>query len=279
MEHKKYLYLIFICLGVFSAAAQTTTTPPPHKGNKGKFYFYWGYNRGYYTPSDLHLRGDDYDFTLHNIVAKDRQPPFSFGVYFNFAKLTIPQCNYAVGYYLNDHYSISLSFDHMKYVMVQNQTVKISGFINTPNTQFAGVYDQDDIAIKKNLLIFEHTNGLNYIVTELTRSDNLLPVLSRYKGRKIEVNLSEGIGIGALVPRTDATLLLNPRNDAYHLAGYGISLKAGLDVTFFRHFFLGANMKAGFIHLPRIHTTSSSSDRGSQKFGFLQPNVILGWRF
>ena len=279
MQHTKHYLLIIAFLSALSSFAQTTAIPPIHKGNKGKFYFYWGYNRGYYTPSDLHLTGDDYDFTLHDIIAKDRQPPFSLKVYLNFAKITIPQCNYAFGYYLTDHYSISLSFDHMKYVMVQNQTVKISGHIDNENTQYAGVYDNNNIEIRKNLLIFEHTNGLNYIVTELNRSDNLLPKVTRYKGRKIEVNLNEGIGIGALVPRTDATLLLNKRNDAYHLAGYGISLKAGLDVTLFRHFFISGNLKSGFIHMPSILTTEHSSDRGSQKFGFLQTNILFGWRF
>ncbi len=279
MKHKNTLLLTIVLLGTASSFAQTTLSTPKPKGNKGKFYFFWGYNRGLYTKSNLHLYGENYDFTLHKIAAKDRQTPFSADVYFSINKLTIPQCNYGLGYYLNDHYSISLSADHMKYVMVQDQTVNISGHIAESGTAYDGTYNKEPIVVNNDLLLFEHTDGLNYIVTEFNRTDNLLPILTHYAGRKIEVNVTEGIGIGALVPRTNATLLSNARNDAYHLAGYGMSLKVGIDVTFFRHFYLAGNLKSGFIHMPDIRTTMSAKDHAAQKFGFLQGNFLLGWRF
>lgn len=279
MLHKNYLFLLVALLGASSLFCQTTPTTPAPKGNKGKFYFFWGYNRGYYTHSDLHLHGDNYDFTLYDVVAKDRQTPFAADVYLNPAKLTIPQCNYGIGYYINDHYSVSINVDHMKYVMVQDQTVKITGSIANSNTNYDGSYDRDDIVLKDDFLLFEHTDGLNYIVAEFTRTDNLLPLVTHYKGGKVAVNLHEGVGIGGLYPRTNATLLSNPRNDAFHLSGYGASLKVGLDITLFHHFFIGGNLKGGFIHMPSVRTTASSSDRGSQKFGFFEDNFVLGWRF
>ncbi len=279
MKHKNTLLLAFALLCTISSFAQTTLNTPKPKGNKGKFYFFWGYNRALYTKSNLHLYGENYDFTLHKIVAKDRQTPFSADVYLNLSKLTIPQCNYGLGYYLNDHYSISLSADHMKYVMVQDQTVNISGNIAESGTAYNGTYNNEPIAVKEDLLLFEHTDGLNYIVVECNRTDNVLPMLTHCTGRKIEVNVTEGIGIGALLPRTNATLLSNKRNDAYHLAGYGMSLKVGIDVTFFHHFYLAGNLKSGFIHMPDIRTTMSKQDHAAQKFGFAQGNFLLGWRF
>jgi hypothetical protein len=279
MQHKKRFLWIIALLGGLSCYAQTDGTGIPHKGIKGKFYFFWGYNRGYYTDSNLHLHGDNYDFTLYKIVANDRQTPLSADVYFDLSKLTIPQCNYGIGYYLNDHYSISLSGDHMKYVMLPYQIVKISGDIAQSNTAYDGSYDRDKIVVAPDLLLFEHTDGLNYIVAEFNRADNLLPIFTRYTGRNLEVNVTEGVGIGALLPKTNATFLSNKRNDAFHLAGYGASVKVGLNVTFFRHFFLAVNLKAGFIHMPDIRTTASNRDHASQKFGFLQDNALLGWRF
>ncbi len=279
MKHKNTLLLAFALLCTIPSFAQTTLNTPKPKGNKGKFYFFWGYNRALYTKSNLHLYGENYDFTLHKIVAKDRQTPFSADVYLNLSKLTIPQCNYGLGYYLNDHYSISLSADHMKYVMVQDQMVNISGNIAESGTAYNGTYNNEPIAVKEDLLLFEHTDGLNYIVVECNRTDNVLPMLTHCTGRKIEVNVTEGIGIGALLPRTNATLLSNKRNDAYHLAGYGMSLKVGIDVTFFHHFYLAGNLKSGFIHMPDIRTTMSKQDHAAQKFGFAQGNFLLGWRF
>lgn len=278
MQNRTCLLLLIISLAAFSGNAQEAM-PGGGKSNKGKFYFFWGYNRGYYSKSNLHLYGKGYDFTLHKILAKDRQTPFSADVYLNPTLLTIPQCNYGLGYFLNNHYSISLSVDHMKYVMVQNQTVNISGTITRSNTYYNGFYDHNPIVLKESLLIFEHTDGLNYIVTEFNRTDNLLPVLSPYSGRKIAVNLTEGIGIGAILPRTNTTLLSKSRYDEFHLAGYGVSLKIGLDVTFFGHFYLAGNLKVGWINMPDIRTTQSAQDRAAQQFGFIQDNFLLGWRF
>lgn len=279
MHNKNYFFLIICLLGSFFASSQTAVAVEKHKGNKGKFFLFWGYNRGYYTNSDLHLYGDNYDFTLHKLVAHDRQTPFSADVYFDPAKLTIPQCNYGVGYYINDHYSISLTADHMKYVMVQDQTAKISGTIAQTNTPYNGSYDHEDIVVKGDLLVFEHTDGLNYIVTEFNRTDNILPKFTHYSGRRFELNLKEGIGLGALVPRTNATLLSNPRNDEFHFAGYGASVRVGVNAIFFRHLMLEINLKGGFIHMPDIRTTQSPRDHARQKFGFFQDNVLLGWRF
>jgi hypothetical protein len=41
-------------------------------------------------------------------------------------KMTIPQTNFRIGYFINDHY-IALGVDHMKYVMAQNQVANITG--------------------------------------------------------------------------------------------------------------------------------------------------------
>jgi hypothetical protein len=276
---KYYLLLAAYLLALLPLSAQQSISNPETPRKKGKFYFFWGYNRGFYTRSDIHLFGENYDFTLFDVVAKDRQTPFTAGVYFNPAKLTIPQCNYGVGYYLNDHYSISLSADHMKYVMMQNQTVKISGAIKDSDTPYNGAYVREDIVVKEDLLIFEHTDGLNYIVLELNRHDNLLPQFTRYRGRKLEVNLSEGLGMGGLYPRTNTTLLSKNRNDAFHLAGYGLSAKVGLEVVFLKHFYISTNLKAGWIHMPDIRTTASKSDHASQRFGFAQHNLLFGARF
>jgi hypothetical protein len=277
--HYKNILSLMICLCCATIIVGQTPNLTKKHEKKNRFYFYWGYNRGYFTKSDLHLTGENYDFTLHHLAAKDRQTPFSAKVYFNPSKLTIPQCNYGIGFFINKHYSVSLAVDHMKYVMVQDQSSTISGTITGTDTPYNGSFDHAPINVKDDLLIFEHTDGLNYIVAELNRSDNLLPLFSKYNGNKIAVHLTEGVGIGGLFPRTNATLLSKERHDDYHLSGYGLSLKIGLDVTLFRHFFIAANLKAGFIRMPDIRTTASGSDRGSQKFGFLQDNVVVGFRF
>lgn len=64
--------------------------------------------------------------------------------------LTIPQFNFRIGYNINSKFQISLGTDHMKYVMVQNQTVKINGNIDDINTSYKGIYANEGIVLKDN---------------------------------------------------------------------------------------------------------------------------------
>ena len=238
--------------------------------NKGTFFAYWGWNRASYTNSDIHFKGTNYDFTLQDVQAKDRQSKFAWDTYFK--SVTIPQYNLRVGYYLTEKYSISLGVDHMKYVMVGTQNVTINGTIAT-GSAYDKTYSNAPFTIEPKFLQFEHTDGLNYINTEVRRHDKL------YQYKKATLNLTEGFGGGVLVPRTNTTLLNYPRYDQFHLAGFGLGAMVGLNVEFWNRFFIQAEGKAGYINMPSIRTTMHVEDKASQQFGWIQGNVVFGVRF
>jgi hypothetical protein len=239
---------------------------------------YWGWNQARYTNSDIRFYGDNYDFTLADVSAQDRQTPFDPKIYFGLTTLTIPQVNYRIGYFWSDKYDISLGVDHMKYVMRQNQTVKINGFINKSDSRFDGVYDNKDINLSEDFLTFEHTDGLNYLNIEVNRYDKIID-LSKIKLKGISINLTEGISVGAMLPRTNTQLMKNKRHDAYHFSGYGVGLKVGVNVTFGRHFFFQSDMKGGYINMPNIRTTEFESDHAAQHFFYWQGNILFGFQF
>ncbi|MFT5645661.1 MAG: hypothetical protein ACI976_000334, partial [Aureispira sp.] len=212
---KTYFCVLIFCLSaVASTFAQNKNKYKAFdiRPNKGKIFVSFGWNRGYFTDSKINLKGEDYDFSLHAVKATDRQSTFDFGLYFHPETFTIPQTNFKVGYFFHDNYTVSFNIDHMKYVMVQNQTVKISGFINGTNTPYNGTYDNNDsIVLSKDFLTFEHTNGLNYLSLELNRHDDLLKKL-HLENKWVEISCSEGFSLGLITPKTDATLLGKPRN-------------------------------------------------------------------
>lgn len=244
------------------------------KSRKGTAYIYWGYNRGWYSNSDVHFKGDKYDFTLYNLVAKDRQSEFAWDPYFKIDRLTIPQYNLRIGYFFKDNYSISFGVDHMKYVMVQNQTVKISGTIDTSySSQYGGNYDNDDLVVANSFLLYEHTDGLNYLNVELRRFDEL------YKIGKVSLNVTEGVGAGMLMPKTNATFLGQDRNDEFHIAGFGISAVGAINITFWEHFFLQSEFKVGYINMPDVRITKYDTDKASQAFFFSQFNTVFGVKY
>lgn len=249
--------------------AQTDFKP----NQKGGFYFYWGWNKADYSRSDLHLWGTDYDVTLSKIQATDRQSPFSTKIYLNPKNLTIPQTNMRLGYYFKDKYQVSLGVDHMKYVMVSGQTVKMNGTIANSGTAFDGTYNNTDFVVSPNFLLFEHTDGLNYLNTELRRSDVWL------SKKHFWISTQVGGGVGALMPKTNATLMNNARNDEFHLAGYGLALMGGINLNFYKYFFIQGELKSGFIHMPYIRTTQFATDHASQHFTFAQYNVSIGFHY
>lgn len=269
---KKYILLSFIIL---QATASFSQVHPIN--NKNKLFFYYGRNRAAYTQSDIRFRGTNYNFNLKGVVAKDRPTGFAWK-YLNPSKITIPQYNFRIGYFISPKYSISFGFDHMKYVMKQNQTVKINGYIDGSGTDYDHSYKNEPIELTENFLKFEHTNGLNYLNLELRRMDNLFNQ-KNLRIKNIEINLVEGVGAGILYPKTDVTLLSFERNDQWHLAGYGANIMAGLNITLFRHFFIQAEAKGGYINMPNVLTTNFKDDHAKQHFFFAQANYNLGFIF
>jgi len=283
--YKALLVCILIAIGSrgYSQEKQIETTPLEinfKTQNKGKFYFYWGWNKAQYSYSDIQFKGDDYNFTLYDVAAKDRQTPWDAGVYLNPGSMTIPQTVVRIGYYFHDSWNLSVGVDHMKYVMVDTQAVTIDGYIDLqdPLTQFNGVYNNAPLMIDEDFLQFEHTDGLNYVNLEISRVDNLGDYFE-WDSKKIQLNVLEAFGGGILYPKTNTTLLTKERYDAYHVSGFGISFKGGINLTFFNNFFVQGEIKTGYINMSDIRTTTSSADSASQEFFFFQRNISFGYIF
>ncbi|WP_264523606.1 MULTISPECIES: hypothetical protein [unclassified Flavobacterium] len=267
--------------------------------NKGKFFVSWGGNRDSYTKSDVNFRGKDYNFTVDNMKAHDKPKGWHID-YVNPVNMTIPQTNFRMGYFFSDHYSVSVGWDHMKYVMSQNQTANVNGYINLPVDQagsiYNGVYNNRPVDMSQGgaqeggfgkgevgsgtaFLMYEHTDGLNYINTEVSRHDDISKLFGITNTDKIQVNLTEGVGVGLLYPKTNTTLLGKERHDDFHISGYGLSAKAGINLTFFKYFYIQGELKGGYINMQDIRTTQSSEDRASQDFFFLQRIIAVGGIF
>ena len=280
---------LFVCIllsisgSSYSQKKQIETTPLEFNfktQNKGKFYFYWGWNKAQYSYSDIQFKGDDYNFTLYDVLAEDRQTPWDPGVYLNPGSITIPQTVARIGYYFHDNWNLSVGVDHMKYVMVDIQGVTIDGYIDLqdPSTQFNGVYNNAPLIIDEDFLQFEHTDGLNYVNLEISRVDNIGDYF-KWDSKKIQVNILEAFGAGVLYPKTNSTLLSKERYDDFHLSGFGVSFKGGINLNFLEHFFVQGEIKTGYINMSDIRTTTSDVDSASQEFFFFQRNISFGYIF
>lgn len=241
--------------------------------NKGKIFVYWGWNHAAYSNSDIRLRGADYDIQLNDVVAHDRQTEFSFKDYFTPSRLTIPQTNVRLGYFVSKKGAVVLALDHMKYVMDQNQTVGVQGFISDPKYQSYIHNSQVNLA-DENFLTFEHTDGLNYINMGYEYYNSVLNT------KNFAIDGFVGIGGGALLPKSNVKLFGNERSDRFHLAGFGTDVRLGANFIFWNHLIIRGELKFGYINMPDIMTTlHNCPDRANQDFTFGQANFGIGYIF
>ena len=263
------LYLLAIAL-LFSFIS---TSSAGVLNKKGMWSFFYGYNRATYSNSDYHLTGDGYDFTLKDVQATDAPTAIDADPYLLPWRVSIPQNTTRFGYYLTDDLAISFGNDHMKYVMVNNQTVGINGTINGTGTSHDGTYSGNDTKkIDGSLLVFEHTDGLNFVSIEL---EHFLPLWRNASDTKA-LTFLYGPGIALMYPRTNATLFGRKRHDEFHVAGYGYSIKLGFEFNFTEHLFARLVLKNGHINMPDVRTTASSSDKLSHEFDFRETYFVVG---
>ena len=270
----KYL-LLFISITAFSQSIP----------RKGKYFVYWGYNRSAYPTSDISFKGPGYDFTLNKVTASDAPTAFDgFETYFNPSLFSIPQFNLHAGYFIKDNLSLSIGWDHMKYVVddFQNShiTGNISSQVSTPSIQvnpaYIGNFSNAPIVINPtNFVDYEHTDGFNFAAVELDHYKNV------WRAGKTNMQLYwiNGVGIGVVVPRSDVRLFTVGQNNFWNLAGAGASIKSGLRLNLTKLLFLETTLKGGYTDLWDVHTTGRSVDKASQSIWFGEWFWVLGFNF
>jgi hypothetical protein len=259
-----------------------SNTTKRNSSRKGDFFVHWGYNQSWYGKSDISFSGPGYDFTLKDVVAHDRQSKLSWD-YLNPSKVSIPQYNLRVGYFIKDNYSISIGWDHMKYVMDIPQRVAVTGHIDElisnpgiPTGAYAGVYNGELLEVKSDMLTFEHTDGFNYANVEVERYDDIWVASSQ----RTSLTLETGIGGGLIVPRTDVRLFGVGENNYWNVAGYGVSVKAGLKFYVTRGLYLQNTTKLGTTKLTSIHTTGRNEyDKAKQNINYIENFFAIGYQF
>ena len=285
MFTKIYTPLIgaLLFLITFSSFSQDLIEPVRYTAsNKGKFFASWGGNRAAFTKSDITFKGVDYEFTIKDVTAHDKPKGWHVD-YINPARLTIPQTNFKLGYFISDHYTISVGVDHMKYVMDANKSRVLDGYIDLPSDDvgsiFNGVYDNQNFLVSEEFLLFEHTDGLNYVHAEIARYDDVSSLFNIQNTDKFQINITEGIGAGVLYPKTNTTLFDRERYDEFHVSGFGVSARAGLNLTFFKHFFIQGDVKGGYINMGDIRTTHNPKESASQHFFYGETVLSVGGIF
>jgi hypothetical protein len=269
---KKYVILSIILFWGNAIFSQTNSSYNPLK--KGKMYAYWGWNYDAYSKSDISLKGADYNIKLSKVKATDSHTEVSYNNYLKLDRVTIPQTNFRIGYFIKNNLAVSLGVDHMKYVMQQNQTVNVKGVITRPGI-YAKTYNGPQV-LTEDFLTFEHTDGLNYVHAEVEKYTTFYHA----KTSKLIVNGYYSGGLGILLPKSNVKFLDYERTDRYHVSGFGVSAATGLQAVFFKRIILRLEGKAGYINMPNIILHKKGVEgKGKQQFFFAEGFVAIGGSF
>lgn len=246
------------------------------KQKKGSFYVHWGYNRSYYRNADIHFKGKGFDFTLGDVSAHDVPEEFDAKIYLNPVKLTIPQFNFRMGYYLDDHYSVSLGWDHMKYRITEYQQVSIDGYIDEEiSEEYGQVYSNQNIILTPGFVRFEHSDGNNFVRVAIERQD----VLKASKNNRLRLENLIGLSLGLAVPWTDDHLFGVRYTNKIHIAGWGTSALLGLRANYGNHIYLQYRFQIGYLNLTDILIQDDLDSRAAHDIKFTEMAIALGYNF
>lgn len=272
------LFIILLsCLPLTDAHAQRSKKKGKNSFAKGTFYLYWGYNRSAYTKSDINFVGSNYDFTLKNATASDNPHPLDLKVYLNPTKLTIPQFNFRAGYYFWNNWSLSLGYEHMKYVLDNHNEVLLDGIIEPGvDAIWSGNYNDEPVVTDYDHIHYENSDGLNYINFRLTRTDQWYST----KDKNFAFNTLMGVGAGGLLSFNDFNFAQQFDRRTISLSGYGISGHVGLRFDFFKHVFIQSSVLGGFNQQLKVkNRPNDDSAYTRQKYGFIMFDTSIGALF
>ena len=115
---------------------------------------------------------------------------------------------------------------------------------------------------------------------ELNRFDDISAVFGLSMRQTFKSILTEGFRTwGFYIQGRIARCLGKDNADDFHVSGYGLSAKVGLNFTIFKHFFMQTEFKTGYINLTDVRTTNNASDTATQDFGFIEGTLVFGGRF
>jgi hypothetical protein len=270
MKTATLIFLLFLKQDVIFSQEEGCNCPGGSKKGEGSFYGSWGYNRDWFSKSDLHFKdngSDNYDFTVYNVHAKDRS---GFSQLLKTAArgdITIPQYNYRLGYFFNNKSDIGveINFDHAKYVMTQDQRVHVTG-------QIHGIEVDRDTTLGVNFLQFEHTNGANFLMGNFIKRQNCF----HSGNNKHWLSAIIKTGAGIMIPKTDVTLFGTRVDNKFHIAGWLVGLESGLRYDL-RHFFAEATVKESFVNYTNVLTIGTG--RANHSFWCFEAILTAGFQF
>ncbi len=262
---KQLIYAAFLLIATFTSSAVENKERSNGKITRnGAFYFSWGYNKEWYTHSDIHVWQPvlQSDYTMHSVEAHDRP---GWNENFFHKQLTIPQYNYRLGYFFDEEqlFAIEINFDHTKYVIRDNQPVRVKGKIEGAEV------DEQIVFSEAQGFYYFLNNGANFLLINLVRRVPLFATDNNY----FRADLLVKAGVGPVIPHVENALYGKSNDAGFQLGGWNIGVETALRVSLLKYAYLEFAQKADYARYSHLKVYNG---RARHSFGTYELILSLG---
>lgn len=255
---KKFFLILFLLIQLSSYAQK--------KKAKGEFYFSWGYNKEWYTHSNLKVSQPELgnEYILQSVKAHDH-PGWDEGL-FQIA-LTIPQYNYRIGYFFNDKHNlgVEINFDHTKYIIAE-QKVRVTGTKDFKNIDTTVTFNE------ANGFEYFLNNGANFLLFNIMKRWNY----TQSKNGKFKLDAIGKVGLGPVIPHVQNTFFGKDNDPGFQIGGWNFGVEYALRATFYKTVYLEFANKLDYASYSNLKVYKGTA---KQNFGTYELILSLGVTF
>jgi len=251
----KGIALATLALGM-TVMVSAQTEAKQKKQRTGSIYGSWGYNTEWYTRSTVHIKQGELknDYQLEKVNGHDHRGWDEKSIFRQ--PITIPQYNYRLGYYFNkkQDLAIELNFDHTKYIIQDNQAIRMKGTFGGRTVDTSILFSQ------ANGSYYFLNNGANFFLFNIVKRIGLY----KAKSRNLLIDLTGKAGIGPVIPHVQNSLFGKTNDKGFQLGGWNTGLETALRITVMKYAFIEFAQKVDYARYSNLKVYSG---RAKQSFG------------
>ncbi|MCW3087681.1 MAG: hypothetical protein JWQ78_1067 [Sediminibacterium sp.] len=231
----------------------------------GEFYFSWGYNKEWYTRSNVTVDQPSLNnhYTLRNVHSHDH-PGWDEGLFS--IPISIPQYNYRFGYFFNKKKGLAfeINFDHTKHIIRDGQQVHLTGTLNKRTVDTTINFSE------ANGFVYYLNNGANFLLF------NIVKRWDWYESRSgnFRVDALGKAGIGPVIPHVQNIFFGKANEDGFQLGGWNMGVEAAVRATFAKHVFLEFSNKLDYARYSNLKVYEGTA---RQAFGTYELVLSVGF--
>jgi hypothetical protein len=258
----------YALLGILlsSITAQTARSQNNKTERKKEFYFSWGYNKEWYTNSDIKISqpslGNNYRF--EKIKGHDH-PGWNDGLLS--IPLSIPQYNYRIGLFVNREkgLAVEINFDHTKFIF-ENQQARIKGTLYDKPVDSTVNFDE------ATGNYYYLNNGANFLLFNIVKRWHWVSS----KSEKIKIDLLGKAGLGPVIPHVENSIFGQKNDPDFQFGGWNVGVETALRATFFNYVYIEYANKIDYARYANLDIYKGTAKHA---FGTYEMILNLGLSF